>query len=84
MPGLAPAPATDPSVPLVWFGVYRAPAAVAARERFFTRARNEERFAAEHALLLADDPSAAQSLSRSALAAAVALRALHLCAQIVE
>jgi len=51
------------------------PAAAGARERFFMRARNEERFAAEYALLLADDPSAAQSLSRSALAAAVALRA---------
>src|SRR5690606_40760051 len=52
-----------------------APAAAAARERIFTRARNEERFAAQHALLLAADPTAARSLSRSALASAVALHA---------
>src|SRR5690606_37020684 len=51
------------------------PAATGARERFFKNARNEERFAAEYALLLADDPTAAPTLSRSALAAAVALRA---------
>src|SRR5690606_13270749 len=51
------------------------PAATGARERFFKNARNEERFAAEYALLLANDPTAAPTLSRSALAAAVALRA---------
>ncbi|HEX7091675.1 MAG TPA: hypothetical protein VF192_16160 [Longimicrobiales bacterium] len=50
------------------------PVEQAARRRFLANARNEERFAAEYALLLASDPGAARVAARSALAAAVALR----------